>query len=409
MKKIAFITPHYLPSILSGSGIVVMKLAEEFAKQKYDTSIVTSDALTTRYWYDPIFGKELKEKYSILQGIKVYRLSCNQIFSSFCFVISKFMGTILPGKLRDYLAMQSSGPYLRRLKELLEKQQFDVIHISPAPLAINMQLIKACSMLSKKPKIIFTPFFHSHVVTFANPELKKVCEKVDIVHVISQAEKNDILREFSLNKKKIVVIPLFLDVRSMHSLKSLTSDIHQFKEKYNLSNRKIILFAGIKGKAKGAIDVLHATDILYRKDPSYILITIGTDTPEWLAAKKNIDRRCLLDLGYKTGKEKEIVFATCDIFCMPSKSETFGMVYLEAWHKEKPVIAAKTNAVEELIAEKGIFVEFGNIHQIIDAISTLKKKNNTLQELGKKGYNALIKDFTFTAIFPKYKNLFIKL
>lgn len=406
MKKIAFVTPHYYPSTLTGSGIAVMKLAEEFAKLGHDISVITSNALTVRYWYDPIFGKKIEKKYEINNKVKIYRLSCYQLYSSACFVLLKFFGKFLPKKLTDYLKIISNGPYLIGLDKIIISHNYDVIHCSPSPLAINKQVITILSKMEKKPKLIITPFFHSQLSDFANPQLKKIFQSADVIHVITDTEKGEISTRFSIDVKKIIVIPLFLDISNMHSVEKLENEIFNFKNKHKLKERKIILFAGIKGYAKGAIDLLLAVDMLYRNNPEYILVAIGTDTLEWRNVKKTVDRNCFLDLGYKTGKEKEIVFASCDIFCMPSKSETFGLVYLEAWHKKKPVIAADISAVREFIDRDGVFVEFGNKEQIAKAITKIASDKNMASVLGRRGNEKLINTYTFSRVFPKYITMF---
>lgn len=408
MKRIAFITPHYYPSTLTGSGIVVMKLAEEFAKLGHDVSVITSNALTTRYWYDPIFGKKIKKRHDTHNKVKIYRLSCYQLYSSMCFILLKFFGKFLPKKFIDYLKIISNGPYLIGLDRILISHNYDVIHCSPSPLAINDQVITIFSKMEEKPKLIFTPFFHSQLSDFTNPKLKKVFQSADIIHVITNSEKSEVSARFSIDIKKIIVTPLFLDVSYMHSIDELKNEIFHFRDKYKLKKRKIILFAGIKGYAKGAIDLLLAVDILYRANPEYILVTIGTDTLEWKEAKKTVDKDCFLDLGYKTGKEKEIIFASCDIFCMPSKSESFGLVYLEAWHKKKAVIAADFPAVREFIDRDGVFVEFGNKEQIIKIITRLTTDKNMASLLGKRGNNKLVNTYTFSKVFPEYITMFTK-
>ncbi|MEK7533863.1 MAG: glycosyltransferase family 4 protein [Patescibacteria group bacterium] len=406
MKKIAFITPNYYPSTLTGSGIVVMKLAEEFARLGHDVSVITSNALTSRYWYDPIFGKKIEKRYETHNKVKIYRLSCYQLYSSMCFILLKLFSKFLPKKFIDYLKIISNGPYLIGLDRILIYHNYDVIHCSPSPLAINKQVIALLSKMKKKPKLIITPFFHSQLSDFTNPGLKKVFQRADIVHVITNTEKNEISARFSIDIKKIIVIPLFLDISNMQTMEYLKKDILLFKEKYDLTDKKIILFAGIKGAAKGAIDLLLTVDMLYRTNPEYILVAIGTDTLEWSQTKKTVDRKCFLDLGYKTGKEKEIIFGACDIFCMPSKSESFGLVYLEAWHKKKPVIAASTEAVKEFICDDGVFVEFGNTQDIIKAIKLIISNKSVAKELGEKGFNKLMKSYTFSKVFPEYITLF---
>ncbi len=406
MKKIAFITPHYYPSTLTGSGIVVMKLAEEFAKLGHDVSVITSNALTARYWYDPIFGKKIERKYEVHNKVKIYRLSCYQLYSGICFILLKFFGKFLPKKSIDYLKIISNGPYLIGLDRILLSHNYDVIHCSPSPLAINKQVITILSKMKEKPKLIITPFFHSQLSDFANPQLKKVFQCADIIHVITNTEKNEISTRFSINVKKIIVVPLFLDISNMHTMEYFKKDIVLFKEKHHLIGKKIILFAGIKGAAKGAIDLLLSINMLHKTNPEYILVAIGTDTKDWSRAKTKVDKDCILDFEYKTGKEKEVIFASCNIFCLPSKSESFGLVYLEAWSKEKPVIAADTPAVREFIDRDGVFVEFGNKEQIIEAITKIATDKNMASVLGRRGNKKLINMYTFAKVFPKYITMF---
>lgn len=406
MKKIAFITPSYYPAILTGSGLVVKTLAEEFAKKGYAVSVITSNALTTRYWYDPIFGEKIKNASEVHNGVKIYRLPCWQIYSSACFIVVKIIGKLIPKNFFNKLTIEASGPYLRGLKKLLQAKEYHVIHCSPTPLAINRQVVRLVGTLPQKPKLIITPFFHSEVAAFTNPELKKVFDAADRIHTITDQEKKIISHTFGVHKEKIQVIPLFLETRGMHTIHDLQEDIDVFKHKYHLEKRIIILFAGIKGHAKGATSLLLAIDKLYRRDKKYILIAMGTDTKEWMQTKKMIDPKCLLDFSYKMGKEKETIFAASDIFCMPSKSESFGLVYLEAWAKKKPVIAASTPAVREFLKKNAVFVPFGNTLQIGRAIQRLSESKNTQKNLGENGYNTLMTTYTFQKIFSQYVQLF---
>lgn len=405
-KKVCFVTPIYLPANLYGSDNYVRLLAEEFAKKEFDVSIITSNALTPRYWYNWISGKKIGPNYEIINNIKVYRLQCNQFFFILNYTLAKLFSFILPTYIVDNLKLMSSGPYLIGLSAILEKLQVNIIHCSPAPLSINLQVVQAIKKMKRKPTFIFTPFFHPYVAAFNNSSLQYIFDNSDIVHVISKAEKKDIEKRFFVNKEKFKIIPLFLNITYMKPLTMLDGTIKTFKKTYNLENKKIILFAGIKGIMKGAVDVLFSVDALYKKNKHYILIAIGHSTIEWERAKKKIDAQCLLDFSYIDTKTKEIIFGACDIFCMPSKSETFGLVYLEAWHKKKPVIAASTEAVKEFIGDSGIFVEFGNTQDIIKAIKLIINSKSVAKNLGEKGFNKLMKSYTFSKVFPEYLTLF---
>lgn len=406
MKKICFITPMYSPANLYGSGIVVKILAEELAKSGFTVSVVTSNALTSRYWYDPIFGKKLNSNFEIINKVKVYRTGCNQILSGFYFILVRYLHFFLPKSLFDKLRILSSGPYMMGLENILRENNFDVIHCSPAPLALNKQVSDIVKTLKKKPYFVFTPFFHSSISDFDNTELQEIFDRADAIHVISQVEKDEICKRYKISKNKIKIIPLFLKLAGMHNLADLNKDIEIFKKKYGLKGKKIVLFAGIKGRAKGAIDLLKAINILHKADKKFILIAMGANTSEWEKTKKEVDKNCLLDFEYVEDKKKEIIFGVCDVFCMPSQSETFGLVYLEAWHKKKPVIAANIPAVRHLVGSAGLFVEFGNINNIIDQIKKLSYNKALMEQKRDKGYNRLMNTYNFSKIFPKYIELF---
>ena len=409
-KKIAFVTPIYLPANLYGSDTFVKLLAEKFASSGYDTSIITSKALIPRYWYDPFFAPKISQSFTTINKVKVHRLGCNQFFSSACFLLSRYFFPFFSQKKTNQLNIMSSGPSLKGLKSLLKRQRFDVLHVSPFPLFINQQVEDAIAAILEKPQLVLTPFFHAKVADYENKALKPILDQAETIHAVTDPEKKDLVRLHSVNSGKIKVIPLFLNVRHLHQVAELSADIQQFKKKYHLLNKKIILFAGLKGEMKGAVNLLYVINKLYKENKEFVLIAIGHNTKEWEIAKKNINPDCLIDFGYKKGKSKEIIFGACDIFCMPSRSDSFGLVYLEAWHKKKPVIAANIPAIKELIGQNqgGILVKFDDNLALASAIKRLAKDPQTARKFGQNGRNALTKKYTLDAVFPQYENLFTK-
>lgn len=409
-KKIAFVTPIYLPAHLYGSDTFVRSMAEEFARQGVDTSVVTSDALVPLYWYNPfLYRNKITHNYEIINKVRIYRLACNQFFSSACYLLRRFGKPFIPSYLLDKLDIMYAGPALLGLHALLHREQFDVIHCSPSPLYINSQVREIVKCLSKKPKIIVTPFFHTKVREYANRELGRILKSVDIVHAVTEAEKNDMELMHNTPSSKIVVTPLFLNTQSLHVQGTLKREVDKFKKYYALTNKKIVLFAGLKGTMKGAVDVLHAVYEMHKKNAAVVLVAMGHNTAEWEEAKRGIDTSFLVDIGYFEGKIKEVVFAACDVYCMPSKSDSFGLVYLEAWHKKKPVIAANVPAMRELILGNngGLLVQFGSIKEIQSAIGRLIDHPVLSKTLGERGYKALMEKYSQKVVFPNYYRMFL--
>ena len=81
--------------------------------------------------------------------------------------------------------------------------------------------------------------------------------------------------------------------------------------------------------------------------------------------------------GLHAQLEKKIAaFNETDVFLMPSRSDAFGIAYLEAWASGKPVIGANIGATPEVIRDKidGLFVEFDDYLDIADKVVMLLKK-----------------------------------
>ena len=408
-KNIAFVTPIYLPAPLYGSDNAVRILAEEFARVGHNVSIITSDAYTPRYWYDPFFGKKIpKTARNRINGVRVIRLKSHQLISSFTFMLSRFAGRFLPITIRNILEIIASGPYLIGLSEVLGSEQPDVIHCSPFPLNINKQVIDTVAKFTKKPKVILTPFFHAHVSTYHNRGLGNLMRHADVIHAVSNAEKQDIESIFPEANVKVQVIPLYLRTMNLHGPSELQKDVLKFKQKYHLVRKKIVLIAGLKGHMKGALDTLRAVEQLHKNDPNILLIAIGHNTVEWNAMKEKIHPESLLDFDYVDEYTKELLFSACDVFCMPSKSESFGYVYLEAWHKKKPVIAASIGPVQELIEKNhaGVMVKYGDRPALEKAIRMLLAQTQKARALGQNGYKVLTEMYNEKKLFHAYQVLF---
>lgn len=408
-KSIAFITPLYLPAAISGSQMFVKYLAEGLVERGNNISVITSDALTPRYWYDPFFGRKLNSSYEKIHGVSVYRLPCAQLLSSILFILTRYIH-FFSKNIRNKLKVISNGPYLLGLEKLLNKEKFDVVHCSPFPLEINQQTIACIHRLPYRPKLLMTPFFHAQIPDYHNPEFQYVFDAADIIHVISFSERTDISTSFRVDPRKIFVAPLFINTGTMLNQKELHQDIQRVKKEYGLFGRKIILFAGIKGRGKGALHILTSVHQLWLKDPSIVLLAIGSETPEWKIAKQKTDAGCLIDLPYKTGRDKEALFALSDIYCMPSATETFGLTYLEAWHKKKPVIGADIPPVRELIVENagGLIVPYGDMNALQTAITKLLQYPVLSKKLGENGYKALMKKYSLIRVLPRYLRFFNK-
>jgi glycosyltransferase involved in cell wall biosynthesis len=90
-----------------------------------------------------------------------------------------------------------------------------------------------------------------------------------------------------------------------------------------------------------------------------------------LADKNGILTRCRFFGDIKREDIAEF-YSKLDIFILPSRYETFGVVLIEAMAAGIPVIATKCGGPEEIVNEmNGILIEKENAHELKEAIKTM--------------------------------------
>jgi glycosyltransferase involved in cell wall biosynthesis len=74
----------------------------------------------------------------------------------------------------------------------------------------------------------------------------------------------------------------------------------------------------------------------------------------------------------------------CDVFCLPSVQEGFGIVFLEAMAAGKPIVAARVAAIPEVV-RNGLLVEADNPEALAEAIRRLYRDPQLRRSLGSAG------------------------
>jgi glycosyltransferase involved in cell wall biosynthesis len=150
-----------------------------------------------------------------------------------------------------------------------------------------------------------------------------------------------------------------------------------------------VLFVGYLTQAKGALDLLAAVPMVVRKHPGVVFQLMGP----MIEIERNItyinnpasneaQLRSLLAqdliadhvelLGVQSGRQKISAFVNADIFVLPSYSEAFPTVVLEAMAAGLPVIATPVGALPEVFDDRTIaYVYPGRIMDLAESIVRL--------------------------------------
>src|SRR5262249_50060522 len=145
--------------------------------------------------------------------------------------------------------------------------------------------------------------------------------------------------EFDI-KRPIEMIPNFVNCDVFHRATN-----GALKQKFAPKGEKILVHVSNFRPVKRVTDVIEIFDQVRRKVPSRLLMVgDGPDrsSAEWLARSKRLGCQvCFL------GKQDSIAefLSIADLMLLPSETESFGLVALEAMACEVPVIASKVGGL----------------------------------------------------------------
>ncbi len=395
------------------------------SKFNYNIDIFTSNAIDFKALRNSN-GKTISQKnryFNQVNNLSIHRSPVNYNLSV-QEILNKLKNVSAYRKLNlDDKSLQlfiENGPYLEELLEsLLNKpdMNYELIHSTFFPY-FNCIISLIIGTFINIPKVC-TPFFHFSNPRYSDPKLTDVLKKFDLLIACTNLEKNYLIRKCSISEDKIKVIPMGVDYSKFKKNQKSNLPQYSFKQKFfdkKERRYKLILFCGYKNFEKGALSILRSIPYILREIKKLYFVFIG---PSTLAFNKELSKISKLEntriinftpenlTGYYD-KKKIAAFKEADIYLMPSRSDAFGISFLEAWAAGKPVIGARIGATPEVIRENidGLLVEFDDHKDIAKKVIYLLKNKRLRTNYGLAGSIKVSQKFTWEIIAKMTHNTY---
>jgi glycosyltransferase involved in cell wall biosynthesis len=279
------------------------------------------------------------------------------------------------------------------LLEGLRDSGADLIHIGPLPYTNLMYYGLRGAELRRVP-VVATPCTHlgeegndevaRHYVQPYQIDLLKRCAKV---FCMTKTELRK-LAEFGVTAEKLV-IGHGIDLQN-----ATGGNPEYFRQRYAVDG-PVVLHLGMKAYDKGSQTLVEAMRLLWARGSNAWLVMAGPSLSAFdeFIAKNGKDCPRLLNLPPFADKEKPDFLASATVVAQPSRVESLGLVLVEAWANQKPVVAADIAVSRELVNESGggLVVPFGNAEKLAEAVEGLLRDPALRDRMGAGGYQTAAK------------------
>lgn len=337
--------------------------------------------------------------------------------------------------------IRGSERVLLNIINSLDKSKFNPFFICDKPIMkqeaekynIKTKLIKLNNfLLYSKPKYNIFAFLSTI------SKIKNFCKKnkIDLIYTSSGYPA-----QYSYFASKSLKIPLLTHIQCVYSNKEIKralinkstkiiSDSNFIRKKYPNS---ITIYNGINPEnfqskinlrnefnfKKSDIIIGTIGSLIIRKGIKYLILA----AKEILKEYNNIKFLIIGDGPLKnqlqtlannpniifTGNRKDIpqLLATMDIFILPSLSEAFGQVLIEAISASLPIIASNTGGIPEVVPDKNFLFQPKDYQELSKKIIYLIKDKNKRLKIGKKGLEKVNKIFSDKIINKQIEDLLL--
>lgn len=374
--NVCFVSAEYPPAEIGGIGRYTVDLAAGFAELGHEVHVITADPEHDRVDFE--------------DGVWVHRLLTRQLG----------------------LAELAEAPAAYNIyRAATVEQELDRIHASSpidivsAPLWASEGCV--CTFDRRFPTVL-TLMTSMHTIASIHeswdddPQIAALIEleratvqHSEYLHALSEAVLADARQVYGPREEVAAVVPL--------GTRDVTAE---YPSRRNGDGRLRILFVGRLERRKGVDVLLDAAERLLPDRPEVELVVVGKDTENTeidgtyreAFARRTSDAEWASRVTFTGAVSDEELFqqyAECDIFCAPSRYESFGLVLTEAMAFGKPVVGSRVGGMQEVVDDgvTGLLAEPGDADSLTEQLARLIADSELRDRLGTAAREAFDREF----------------
>jgi glycosyltransferase involved in cell wall biosynthesis len=400
--RVLHVVQRYAP-YRGGSELVFGELAERLAAGGDQVTVYTTDAWDLEHFWQG-GRRRIEPATEFINGVAVVRWPVRHLpAGQIAYPVLRRLMTHLsdvpgPATVGALERLGRFSPWTPELARRLGREEpvgaFDLVHACNVTFEGLLLAARDYARRAGVPLVV-TPFLH-----LGDPDAGRVGKYYAMAHqdaVLRQAaaviamtemERRALLARGIADERILVAAP-GVDPASVTG-----GDGATFRRRHGLGDAPLVFSIGANAYDKGMVHLIEAVQRLWAAGRAVELVLAGprlSHFDRYLDGLPAAVRSRLRVLGPIDDQERRDLFAAGDVFAMPSRTDSFGIVYLEAWACGLPVIGARAGAVPEVIRDgiDGRLVAFGDVPALAATLADLLDDPAAARRMGAAGQATL--------------------
>ncbi|MEI7773016.1 MAG: glycosyltransferase family 4 protein [Chloroflexales bacterium] len=402
----------------SGAARYFIEIGERLAREGHKVTVLATDARDLEYLWDRS-KQRVAERESWHNGVRVLRFPVRRapgppiIYP----VIRRLMVEL--GRMG-----RSSAPLLGRLAAITPRlpdlgrylgqapdlDDVDIVHTTN--ITLDFAILPAARWARRRglPHIC-TPFVH-----LGEPGSQQIVRYYSMPHQIELLRGCHAVATMTSLERDFLVARGVLDERVHVVGAGVTpadlagGDGERFRRTQGIAG-PIVLSIGTAAYDKGTVHVLEAMRRLWAGGSNATWVQCGPlmgHFEQLYAGLPEDERARTRVLGYVSDELRHDALAAADVYAQPSRTDSFGIAYLEAWCYGVPVVGALAGGVPAVISHgvDGLLVPFGDVAALAGSIERLLGDRELARAMGAVGEAHVHRSMTWDAVYGRARRLY---
>jgi glycosyltransferase involved in cell wall biosynthesis len=278
-------------------------------------------------------------------------------------------------------------------------EPFDVVHATAFPYAWPILCARRLARRLGVP-FLLTPFLHLGDPgdprdrtrrAFLQPPLLRLARSADRLFVQTEGERRALL-DLGFAPERLVLQGMGVNVEECTG-----GDRARTRAEWGAAVEEAVVgHLANNSREKGTIDLLEAASRAWRGGARFHLVLAGPEMPNFRDFwSRYPDAGRVRRLGVLDDRQKRDFLAALDVFALPSRADSFGLVLLEAWANGAANVGYRAGGIPWVIRdeEDGLLVPCGDLDGLAAALRRLADDASLRRRLGAAGRERLGRDF----------------